>query len=240
MVCVTALSAQVVRLSGGTFFMGSETGDDDERPVRSVTLSSFGIDRYEVTGAQYDSCVESGRCTAAHYDDGTCRLWNGRNFVKIRIPASGRDPSYPVVCVTWSEARQFCAARGMSLPTEAQWEYAARAGIGGRYNRDAGENSGRCVVSRTSGPGRVGSCPANSGGLHDMLGNAWEWVNDLYDPAQYRMPDAGEPAGPAAGFYRVIRGGGWYSSPEQATVSNRHWFSPDFPEASIGFRCVSR
>ena len=240
MVCVTAVNAQVVRISAGTFSMGSETGGSDEQPPRSVTLSSFGIHSHEVTEAQYDSCVQSGHCTAAHYDDGTCRLWDGKNFVRIRIPATGRDPSYPVVCVTWSEARQFCASRGMSLPTEAQWEYAARAGSRGRYHWDARDNSGKCVLSRTSGPRRAGSCPANNWGLHDMLGNVWEWVNDFYDPSEYMTPEAVDPTGPAAGFYRVIRGGGWYSSLEQATVSNRHWFSPDFPEASIGFRCVSR
>lgn len=221
--------------------MGSERGEGDELPRRTVTLSPFSIHAGEVTESQYDSCVAGGHCTPAHYDDGTCRLWNGSRFMRVRVPPSARNPYHPVVCVTWRQAQQYCRVRGMSLPSEAQWEYAARAGTTGRYpwgeNQDAANH---CVISRGDGPQRVGSRASNGWGLYDMIGNAWEWVNDWYAPDAYSVESAVDPAGSPAGLYRIIRGGGWYSGEAQATVSNRQWFPPDFAEASIGFRCVGR
>ena len=213
--------------------MGNSGGDSDERPEHAVALSSFKMNAAEVTEASYDSCVTAGKCTKAHYEDGTCRVWNGSEFVKMIIPPSARNGSYPVVCVTWRQARQFCRSRGMDLPSEAQWEYAARAGNSGV--RPPG-GCGSC--GRTGGPLPAGSGKANSWGLFDMTGNAWEWLLDYYDPEGYAAPDTVDPAGPAVGIYRVIRGGGWYSAPGNVSLTDRQWYSPEFPEASIGFRCA--
>jgi formylglycine-generating enzyme required for sulfatase activity len=226
------IGAQIREIPGGKFAMGSMDGDEDEAPARTVTLSPYSILAYEVTEAQYDSCVADGRCAPAHYNDGTCRAWNGSRFIKVIIPPSARGPDFPVVCVTWHQALQYCRVRGMTLPTEAQWEHAARGGT-----KQGAPN--RCVISRTAGPRKIGSCAPNGWGVYDMIGNAWEWVNDWYDPLAYGYESATNPAGPPAGLYRVIRGGGWYSTAARATVTNRQWFSPDFAEVSIGFRCAA-
>ena len=234
-----SVGAQMREIPGGEFAMGSSSGNGDEAPLHTVTLSPYSIRAYEVTEAEYDSCVIGGRCSPAHYRDSTCRAWNGKRFIKVVVPPSARSPDFPVVCVTWYQALQYCRVHGMSLPTEAQWEYAARAGTTSRYPWGETPESNRCVISRTDGPRKTGSCPPNGWGVYDMIGNAWEWVNDRYDPITYGYESAIDPAGPPVGLYRVIRGGGWYSGPAQATVTNRQWFSPEFAEVSIGFRCVS-
>lgn len=229
-------SARAKPLPGGTFLMGNEQGDADEQPVHKVTLSPFSIHTREVTEAAYDSCVRSGRCTEAHYRDGTCRAWNGKTFVPVRIPASARNDDFPVVCVTWRQARQYCRAKGMELPTEAQWEYAARAES---TAPERGLAAHGAVFGKTA-PMPVGSGSPNGWGLYDMLGNVWEWVSDFYDPAAYGYSSEENPGGPNAGFYRVIRGGGWYSTGNRQTVYDRQWYSPGYSEVSIGFRCVRR
>jgi formylglycine-generating enzyme required for sulfatase activity len=216
--------------------MGRFDGESDERPPHSKTVSSFMMLPCEVTESQYDSCVAVGRCTQAHYADGQCRQWNGSAFVKAYVPAAARGGTNPVVCVTWHQAQQYCGFRGMQLPSEVQWEYAARGGSEGRYPwGNAPASAGRMVISGTGGPRPVGSCAPNGFGLYDMTGNVWEWVRDTYAPDTYMNDTAGN----VSGFYRVIRGGGWNSTPGQATVFNREWFAPDFGEVSIGFRCVA-
>ena len=228
--------AQEKLLPGGSFLMGNEKGAADEQPVHNVALSPFSIHTREVTEAAYDSCVRSGGCTEAHYRDGICRAWNGKRFVPVRIPPSARSGDFPVVCVTWQQARQYCRAKGMDLPTEAQWEYAARAE--NTASGSAGVAGGAVFERKTPMP--VGSGTPNGWGLYDMLGNAWEWVNDFYDPEAYGYSPEADPRGPDAGFYRVIRGGGWYSTGGGQTVYDRQWYSPGYAEVSIGFRCVRR
>ncbi len=229
--------AQTAAIPGGNFSMGKNDGPADEQPVHEVSLTPFSMHRFEVSEAAYDSCVQSGRCTPAHYDDSTCRAWNGKRFVKVKVPLSARNRAYPVVCVTWQQARHYCRTRGMELPTEAQWEYAARA-------EGTAVPGAQTVVSAIAGrkvhPETVGSGTPNGWGLHDMLGNAWEWINDYYDADAYAFSEPGSPRGPDAGIYRVIRGGGWYSSRRSLSVTDRHWYSPGYSEVSIGFRCVGR
>jgi formylglycine-generating enzyme required for sulfatase activity len=233
------LHSQYVSVSGGTFLMGnSENGaEEDEKPEHEVSLSPFKIGKYEVSVAQYDSCVRSGNCTPAHYDDGKCLVWSGNRFIKVTVPESYRTPDNPVVCVTWYQAVTYCKSKGMKLPSEAQWEYAARAGTSNRYSwGDSSPSSDKCAFS-----GKLenrGAYNPNNWGLYDMTGNVWEWTMDFYDKQYYSMSQSHDPSGPDAGFYRVIRGGGFYIGPSQLRISNRHWFSPDFAELSIGFRCA--
>jgi formylglycine-generating enzyme required for sulfatase activity len=225
----------------GSFIMGSLRGEVDEQPERTVALAGFFMTSHEITEAAYEACVAAGRCTPAHYDDSTCRAWNGRTFIQVRVPPAFRSPRFPVVCVTWHQARQYCTVNSMTLPTEAQWEYAARAGTLTRYPwGDVVPSGDKCIIEKKNGPNNVGSCPANRWGLYDMIGNAWEWANDYYDPEEYRVGLKENPPGPQAGLYRVIRGSGWYGTPNNATVTNRQWFSPDYGEVSIGFRCVKK
>ena len=215
--------------------MGSDNGDADEHPVHRVTLTPFTMTIYEITEAAYDSCVGAGRCSAAHYDDGTCRAWNGRMFISVKVPPQARSGGYPVVCITWQQARQYCRSRGMDLPTEAQWEYAARAG----ETATAGATQSAVAGQRES-PAPVGSGTPNGWGLHDMLGNVWEWVGDYYDADAYAFSEQNDPKGPDAGIYRVIRGGGWYSTRDRLSVTDRQWYSSGSAEVSIGFRCARR
>lgn len=236
-----SLGAQVKTIAAGAFTMGSVGGSSDEQPLRTVAVEGFTISAHEVTEAEYEECVARGGCTPAHYDDSTCRVWNGTSFMKVIVPASARNPRNPVVCVTWQQARAFCRSHNMALPTEIQWEYAARAGSSGPTPwGGAAPSSRQCVAGRKDGPQPAGTCDANAWGLSDMLGNSWEWVHDWYDAQAYSYDAALFPQGPEAGIYRVIRGGGWYSTAADLAFSNRQWFSPDYSEVSIGFRCAGR
>lgn len=231
--------AQMEPVPAGTFEMGAENGDPDESPRHAVTLSRYAIDKYEVTAAQYDSCVTSGGCTPAHYHDGACVAWTGRDFRNIRVPDHFRDARYPVVCVTWSQAQQYCRGKGKNLPTEAQWEYAALAGRDVDYTwGNEPPDAAYCTQPSEKKPKPVGSFAPNPWGLYDMTGNVWEWVNDHYQPDYYSTSDTTDPQGADVGQYRVIRGGGWYSTAQQLKIRNRHWFEPNFGEVSIGFRCA--
>lgn len=239
LLAVSSVGGQMRLLSGATYNMGSTSGEADELPVHAVSLSGFGLMTRLVTEEAYDSCVARGHCTPAHYDDGSCKVWAGNKFIATVVPASARNPAYPVVCVTWQQAIAYCKAQRMRLPTEAQWEYAARAGSTTPYPwGTAAPTAAQSVFGRDNQPAVVGSCTPNRWDLFDMLGNAWEWTADYYDPTSYSRAESTDPPGPDVGLYRVIRGGGWYSTPEQLTVSNRHWFSPNFAEVSIGFRCA--
>jgi formylglycine-generating enzyme required for sulfatase activity len=232
------LAAQMASFPGATFQMGDTGGDADESPPHSVTLSPFSLDIFEVTYVQYDSCVAAGRCSPAHYDDGACVIWTNEGFKNVRVPAALRSPSYPVVCVTWFQAQQYCQYKGKKLPTEAQWEHAADAGRNATYSWGGQPPSeSRCTQASVNRPQKPGSFGPNAAGLYDMTGNVWEWVSDRYARDYYSTSPAADPQGAEAGQYRVIRGGGWYSTAQQLRIRNRHWFEPNFSEVSIGFRC---
>jgi formylglycine-generating enzyme required for sulfatase activity len=231
--------AQMRAIPGGTFVMGSHSGKSNESPEHQVEVTGFSMDAREVTKAQYDTCVQAGGCTPAHDSDGTCVAWNGSGFMRVRIPPSPAALQLPAVCVTWYQARDYCAFKGKKLPSEAQWEYAALAGGSAPYAwGNARPDPSRCAQANGGGPRSPASFAPNAWGLSDMTGNVWEWVNDRYQSDYYATSEPREPTGPDVGQYRVIRGGGWYSGPEQLRIKNRHWFEPNFGEVSIGFRCV--
>ncbi|MDR2578547.1 MAG: formylglycine-generating enzyme family protein [Chitinispirillales bacterium] len=227
----------LARVPAGSFNRGSNDGKPDERPVRQIEMPGFGMMTRLVTEGQYQRCVSSGRCTPARYDDGACLVWAGRGFDRVTVPGNLRGENLPVVCVTWQQARAYCASVGMRLPTEAEWEYAALGGarmVKYSWGNDAPSGS-RCALSRLH---PVGSFAPNGYGLYDMTGNAWEWTADFYAADHYETSESVNPRGPSAGYYRVIRGGGWYSGPSELRIQNRHWFSAPSAEVSVGFRCV--
>lgn len=233
--------SQLVSINGNTFLMGCERGDSDEKPLHQVTLSSYKMEKHEVTEAQYDSCVRSGKCTPAHYSDGRCLAWTSLGFRKVNVPDDRKNPEFPVVCVTWFQAREYCQYKRMRLPTEAQWEFAATAGRSTMYSwGNQQPSSSLCAVGQNQKPDKVCSHGLNAAGLADMTGNVWEWTSDFYEKDYYSHSVKKDPTGPDVGFYRTIRGGGWYSSANQLLISNRNWFAPDFAEVSIGFRCISK
>jgi len=222
---VPDLNLEMAYIRPGTFTMGSENGDSDEKPLTRVTLTKgYWLGKTEVTQGQWEALMGS----------------NPSNFKN-----SGRDA--PVETISWDEAMQFCrkltererqAGRlpegyEYTLPTEAQWEYACRAGTTGDYagNLDAMawyyQNGGS-----TTHP--VGQKQANAWGLYDMHGNVWGWCRDWY--GNYPGSSVRDPTGPSSGSFRVLRGGGWGSVAGYCRSAVRNWFDPGLRWSGLGFR----
>ncbi len=209
--------AGMVRIPGGTFTMGCSPGDaecnPDEIPAHQVTVNGFSMDATPVTQAQYQSVIGSN---PSHFSG--CA-------------------DCPVETVSWNDAQAYCAKAGKRLPTEAEWEFAARGGTtGSRYGDiDAvawyGKNSG----SKTHPVGRK---QANAYGLYDMLGNVWEWCADWYDDKYYSSSTADNPKGPSSGTARVLRGGSWDRAPGGVRASARAGGGPGGRLDYFGFRCA--
>ncbi len=194
----------MVLIPGGTFWMGCVPGDGecfgDEKPRHQVTVSPFWMDTHEVTVAQYEECVNAGVCKVPFVDEGGEYYNWGR---------PGRR-NHPVNGVDWSDAVGYCEWRGKRLPTEAEWEYAARGGKEGEVRY--GQLDSVAWYEGNSG-GRthpVGQKLPNGYGLYDMLGNVWEWCWDWYDDGYYGRSPSRDPRGPESGTSRVLRGGSWY------------------------------
>jgi formylglycine-generating enzyme required for sulfatase activity len=228
--------APMVRLTGGTFRMGCTKGDPvcapHEMPPRKVAVAPFDLDRREVTGGEYAACVEAGACPAGA-DSPACPA------------AYSRSGDLPVACVSWEEARAFCAWAGKRLPSEAEWEYAARAGRddrwfwwGEKYDWMWANNlgvGGRDRWREAAPPGSFGPDPY---GLYDMIGNAAEWVQDCYHPSLLGAPRDGASWEEAACGRRVRRGGSWKDDATLLRVSARLGVVPQERDRSLGFRCA--
>jgi formylglycine-generating enzyme required for sulfatase activity len=228
-----------VRIPAGAFVRGSTRGAEDERPARTVTLSSYLIDRTEVTQAMYARCVAAGRCPP-----------RGRIGPKLQ-----EDPDLPMTNVSWHEARTFCAFAAGRLPSEVEWEKAARGSDGREYpwgaeadcsranwGNFAGE--GPCAEGKNPGaPVVVGSYPGGASpyGVLDLAGNVWEWVEDRYALA-WGEPPPPRPARGDAGAdqpRRVVRGGSCCSYFVPPRAANRNGWAPDHRDADLGFRCAA-
>jgi iron(II)-dependent oxidoreductase len=222
-----------VRIPAGSFEMGRNrtTSDDktnmrphvllDDRPVHKVTLSAFDLDKHEVTNGQYRAFVEkTGHRKPYH--------WIGKESADL-----------PVYNVSWDDANAYCTWVGGRLPTEAEWEYAARAGLAGKDFPwgDQGDAK-RARFNVTTGPGPVARYPPNAFGLYDMAGNVSEWTADWFDGAYYQKSPELDPKGPETGDYKVIRGGAWSDSGRRVTVFFRNWVRRDQRTPNLGFRCA--
>ena len=204
-----AAGVQWVRIKGGVFEMGSNRGERDELPRRRVSVPAFELSRSEVTVGQYRACVEAGQC-AAPATHGAC------NWLK-----SGRE-DHPINCVTWDQASAFAAWIGARLPTEAEWEYAARSG-GRPQTFPWGDAEATCQRAMMRDPLEGNGCGAGSTtapvcsrprghsaqGLCDLAGNVWEWVADAYGSYAEAPADGSARVG-TEDTDRVLRGGGWY------------------------------
>ncbi len=221
----------VVKIAGGAFTMGDMTGDPTEHPERRVHLSTFYIEKYEVTNAAYRECVRATACTETAEMDSS------------ELGADG----LPVVGVSWFDAHTYCQWVGRRLPTEAEWEYAAR----GRDLRkwpwegafDPTNANTRDPLDTFPRTAPVGSFAGGESpfGVMDMAGNVAEWVSDYFDPIAYQQTEAelANPQGPISGRDRVVRGGSWADGPHRVRTTYRSTKSPTEVDNSTGFRCVA-
>ena len=215
------VSFTMVSVEGGTFQMGSDIGDSDEKPVHQVRLSSFSIGQTEVTQ----------------------ELWEA---------VMGTNPSYwkglklPVEKVSWNDCQTFITklnqhtGKSSRLPTEAEWEFAARGGTKSKGYTYSGSNTIGDVAWYTVNSGNkthdVATKQANELGLYDMSGNVWEWCQDWYDSGYYSSSVINNPTGPVTGSNRVFRGGGWYNAAALCRVANRNGSTPSITYDNLGLR----
>jgi sulfatase modifying factor 1 len=217
--------AEMVLVPAGAFWMGGDRHGDNEKPRHEVTLDAFYIDKYEVTNALYRTFMRATRGT-------TGRFW-------AWVYSTSNDAKQPVVSVSWDDADAYCRWAGKRLPTEAEWEKAARGTDGREYPWGNQWEAGRANVSWL-GLADVGSYPTGASpyGVHDMAGNVWEWVADRYAEDYYKGSPRRNPQGPDAGTSRVLRGGSWMSRASSARVAGRSLSKPDVQDPTTGFRCA--
>jgi sulfatase modifying factor 1 len=281
-----AVDRDMAALPGGRFLMGSVDRigyqDDGEGPVRPITLDAFRIDRCAVTNRAFAAFVED----TGHVTDGERFGWSfvfagllpddfpptravaaaqwwrqveGASWRQPAGPPSGIDArlDHPVVHVSWNDAQAYCAWAGTRLPSEAEWEYAARGGLegqrfpwgdelepGGVHRMNVWQ--GTFPAHNTMRDGFLGTCPAdafpaNGFGLHNMTGNVWEWCADWFHPNFHTRDKRTNPAGPRSGESRSMRGGSYLcheSYCRRYRVAARSGNTPDSSSGNIGFRCV--
>ena len=240
----------------GQFRMGASKDDkeayDDEKPAHDVRISKgFWMCQTPVTVAAYKRYVrDTGGSMPAE-----------PIYLDKNLNPGWKDESLPMTMVSWEDAQGYCKWAGLRLPTEAEWEYAGRAGTtGSRYgaldeigwyadnsgnkridsqelwNTDS-SSYGKRIMENGNRPRPAGQKQPNGFHLYDMLGNVWEWTEDWFDDSYYKASPAEDPKGPASGSIRVLRGGSWGDVPRVARASFRIIFQPDARYYSIGFRC---
>ncbi len=231
-----------VLVEAGTFQMGSTDGDSDERPVRQVTISrSFYMRQYEVTQKQWREVMGTN---PSHFkgDDRPVeqvRWYDAEEYCNRLSRIEGLTP-----CYSGSGDNIACdfSADGYRLPTEAEWEYAARGGNKSRGYEYAGSNSAGDVgwhgVNSGGKTHPVGQKRPNELGLYDMIGNVWEWCWDWY--GKYSSSSQTDPRGPSSGSHRVLRGGSWNNGTRHLRVAGRHDYTPSRRNYFLGFRLVRK
>jgi len=243
-------SEDMVAVPAGSFIMGHVNAGDAEKPPHKVIITrAFHIDRTEVTAGDYNKCVGAGKCSPSgvhgpSIDDAV--------IAKFAPFCTGSDPSQerkPINCIDFAQAEAYCAFVGKRLPTEAEWEYAARGSderiypwgntnptcTMGNFARNAGECTGRA-----RGPSEVGAFQqyASPFGAFDMAGNVWEWVADVYDSKAYTQDSRQDPFVNKPGDKGIMRGGSWDFSPSVAKTTFRLKFDRHTGQISSGVRCA--
>jgi formylglycine-generating enzyme required for sulfatase activity len=229
---MAAAPDDMVLVPAGEFSMGSPEGDPDEKPAHKVLINAFFMDKYEVTVKQYAAFLqESGGDRPSE--------WKTMNKTA--------NQNRPVMGVDWAEAARYCKWAGKRLPTEAEWEKAARGTDGRLYPwgndppTPLHANYGKKEWNNHEALVPVGTLEAGKSpyGIYDMAGNVWEWVSDWYDNDYYKHSPAESPAGPPTGGFKVIRGGSWNTSARNLRAADRYFDPPSFRSQYVpGFRCA--
>ena len=219
--------SKLIYIPTGEFIMGLGYGD---APTKTLTLDGYWIQQTEVTNKMYTQCVASGNCSAPVQEVGA-PLYSAAQF-----------GDYPVVGVTWDAANTYCQWIGGKLPSEAQWEKAARGQDGNKYPWGSSNPTCDFANLKTCG-GHTNQVDAHQAGksaygLYDMAGNVFEWVNDYYDPNYYASAPASNPTGPATGNRRITRGSSFETDLTQILSGIRHPSTQDYHNYDLGFRCV--
>ena len=223
------LQPVLVTIPAGWFLMGSETGQDNELPVHRVWIDSFQLSAHQVTNTDYRTFLAATGILPPPF-------WNEANF---------SHPEQPVVGVSWHEAEQYCrwlstvTAGRYRLPTEAEWERAARGGREGRlfpWGDAAPESLPNYAHRWQAGPEPVGNSAPNGYGLYDVCANVHEWCSDWYDPGYYAVSPERNPPGPATGRRRASPGGSWRHHIKVSRCAARSSIPPEFQYADYGFR----
>jgi formylglycine-generating enzyme required for sulfatase activity len=219
---------EMVAIKGGCFKMGTDKGDDDEGPAHEVCVSDFKMGKHEVTQRSFQARMKSN-------------------------PAQTIGADLPADSVTWFEAVEYCTTQGKRLPTEAEWEYAARGGTQTEYytgDSMTGKQANFCDKNCTLNirdekaddgyalTAKPGSFPPNPFGLYDMAGNLAEWVSDWMLENYYRQSPKKNPQGPKIGDYKVVRGGSWETKVDMLRSTSRYSLMPDYRMIGFGFRCA--
>jgi sulfatase modifying factor 1 len=211
--------SNMILLEAGCFQMGSEEFVSEE-PIHNVCVSSFYLDKFEVTQENFESVMGSN-------------------------PSTRQANDFPVMNVSWIEAEQYCRKKGGRLPSEAEWEYANRAGTSSPYlwGEDMDGDFAWFQENSTARVHAVGEKKPNPWGFYDMNGNVWEWVADWYRENFYEMsskvdPDH-NPQGPPAGQFILIRGGSYKENPFFLRSAARFWYEPSIKSGDLGFRCAA-
>jgi formylglycine-generating enzyme required for sulfatase activity/tetratricopeptide (TPR) repeat protein len=228
-----AYGVVMIKVPAGTFTMGDQDVSADDRPAHSVYLDAFAIDKYEVTNRLYKACVDAGFCPSLVYMGSDTR------------PDYYGNPEYfeyPVVNVDWNMAKTYCEWRGARLPSEAEWEKAAR-GTDDRiypWGNDPPNKNLSNFNQEVGNTTKTGGFEAGRSfyGAYDMAGNVMEWVNDWYDVAYYQDSPPSNPPGPDSGKSKVLRGGSWANVYQDIRSVYRDRYDPSSPNYIIGFRCA--
>jgi formylglycine-generating enzyme required for sulfatase activity len=244
------VSLTFVNVEGGSFNMGCTSSnqnacDYDESPVREVTVSSFMISKYETTNKQFAEFLNQVGASSDGFLSGVQYIFINNEMCNIKFSGntftakSGTD-DLPVMAVTWEGAKAFCEYVGGRLPTEAEWEFAARGGNMSHNYDYSGSNKINDVAWNANNsyalPKKVGTRQANELGIYDMSGNAMEWCSDWYEWNYYSKGENINPTGPATGSEKVVRGGSVFNGADDCRVSDRYWHEPQNVLNSVGFR----
>jgi formylglycine-generating enzyme required for sulfatase activity len=267
------LAGDMVKIPGGSYLMGTLEGRKDEKPQHIVTVSSFEIGKYEVTVGQFKKFIEAtGYLTDAEtnagihkgcFGDGGGVDFGQKEGLTWRNPSYAQSDDHPVVCVSLNDAHAYIdwlnkeTGSNYSLPSEAQWEYAARSGSTTDYHF-GNSKSDLCLYANVydevakdvnhygwrnapcsdgeAKSSKVGQYKASPFGLHDMHGNVWEWAEDCWKAGYHDAPSNGSVYKDNECEYRVTRGGSWYNIPLGVRSANRYWYEPTYRSFNLGFR----